>query len=179
MGTVHILAHTHTRAHPRACSCLALTAHPGQLLVTEDTSGSSQEPRSSSDIWNSRTVPVSRHSTFSFPRLLGDSAPTSRVSRKPLFGRTAREAAPNGGFGHKSLDGCTREGSVSYTLFRASQRPGSRGQAVPALACGAQGKRTALLLKLGIFCVAAEATGMNSPWGWKRKFTSVMKGQEP
>lgn len=48
-----------------------------------------------------------------------------------------------------------------------------------ALACGAQGKRTALLLKLGIFCVAAEATGINSPWGWKRKFTSVMKGQEP
>lgn len=155
-----------TRAHPRARSWLALTAHLGRLLIMGDTSGSSQEPGSYSDAQNSRAVPISRHGTFSFPGLLTDSAHASHVSREPLRGRAAPEASPNGGFGHKSLSRRAREGSVSHTLLRASQRPGSRGQAVSARLGGT---RTVPCL-----CIASQAgdlpwgdrsRGINCPWG--------------
>lgn len=56
---------------------------------------------------------------------------------------------------------------MSHTLLRASQRLGSRGQAVSVLAWGTQGLclACALPFKLGIFRGATEAVGINCPWG--------------
>lgn len=61
---------------------------------------------------------------------------------------------PNGG-----LDGCAwKKKSVSHVLFLPSRGPGAHGQPESGLACGAQGKRTASLLRLGIVCVATQET---------------------
>lgn len=52
-------------------------------------------------------------------------------------------------------------------LFLPYRGPGAHGHPESVLACGARGKRTALLLKLGIVCVATQETRNRFPLGPK------------
>lgn len=144
------------RAHPRAHSWLALTAHPGRLFIIGDTSESSQEPRSYSDAQNSRAVPVSRHGTFSFPGLLTDSAHASHVSSEPLRGRTAPETSPNGGSA-----GVPGRG-VCPT--HCSERPRGWGPVAKQCLCSPGGHKDCAL---PVHCLSSWGSSVGQPKPWE------------